>query len=370
MAAAMTSVKTSAMTLSVAIEKKLAEFTLATEFVATGRPLSILGASGAGKTMLLRCIAGLETPERGRIVLNERVLFDSDRGINLPARERGVGLLFQNYALFPHRSVAENVEFGMSAMTAQERNEQRRELSTRMRIEGLANRYPTELSGGEQQRVALARALAPRPQALLLDEPLSALDTHLRSQISLLLQETLAEFNRPALMVTHNIEEAYRMSEEMLVLQRGRVAAMGRKEEIFRRPANAEVARLTGCKNISRVQANGDGSFVATDWGIELRGQRAANEATRYAGVRAHHITRAGGEARGARDNLIPCWLANISETPFGMTVFLRTRELEQASDEIELQAELTTEEWNRLRGDPQPWTMRIAAEHVFLMDS
>jgi molybdate transport system permease protein len=359
------------MPLSVAIEKKLAEFTLAVEFAATDRPLSILGASGAGKTMLLRCIAGLEKPERGRIVLDDRVLFDAERGVNLPARERGVGLLFQKYALFPHRNVAENVGFGMANATGEQRKERMSELNAQMRIDGLANRYPSELSGGEQQRVALARALATGPQALLLDEPLSALDTHLRSQISLLLQETFAEYRRPALMVTHNIEEAYRMSEELLVLQRGQVAAFGRREDVFQRPASAEVARLTGCKNISRVQANGDGSFFATDWGIKLWGDRVANGATRFAGIRAHHIAWVrSNEDVPARKNVVPCWLARISETPFGMTVFLRTRETERASDEIELQAELTKEEWERVRGEEQPWTVGMAAGNIFLMDS
>lgn len=359
------------MPLSVAIEKRLAEFTLAVEFAAGDRPLSILGASGAGKTMLLRCIAGLEKPERGRMVLNDRVLFDSESGVNLPARERGVGLLFQNYALFPHRSVRENVGFGMADLADAQREERMRELGAQMRIDALGERYPRELSGGEQQRVALARALATRPQALLLDEPLSALDTHLRSQISLLLEEMFAEYRRPALLVTHNIEEAYRMSEELLVLQRGQVAAFGPKVDIFRRPASAELARLTGCKNISRLQANADGSFFATDWGLRLRGERAANQATRFAGIRAHHIEWVRGEEDApARENAVPCWLARISETPFGMTVFLRTRETERASDEVELQAELTKAEWKRVRGEPQPWMVGIAAENIFLMDS
>jgi len=359
------------MPLSVVIEKRLAEFTLTVEFAAGDRPLSILGASGAGKTMLLRCIAGLEKPERGRIVLQDRVLFDSDTRVNLPAREREVGMLFQDYALFPHRTVAENVGFGITDLADRQRVERMRELSTQMLMDALVERYPRELSGGEQQRVALARALATRPQALLLDEPLSSLDTHLRSRISLLLQETFAQYRRPALMVTHNIEEAYRMSEELLVLQRGRVAAIGRKEEIFQRPASAEVARLTGCKNISRVEAKGDGSFFATDWGLRLKGRRAANEATRFAGIRAHHIAwmRRHPDAP-APENVVPCWLARISETPFGMTVFLRTRETERASDEIELQAELTKQEWMGVRAEEQPWMVGMAAENIFLMDS
>ena len=132
-------------------------------------------------------------------------------------------------------------------------------LLERTHIDGLENRYPRQISGGEQQRAALARALAIDPEALLLDEPLSALDTHLRSQMETQLQETFAAYHRPALLVTHNIEEAYRLAEKMLVLSRGRVAAFGASEEIFRRPPSLEVARLTGCKNFSRARVVSDG---------------------------------------------------------------------------------------------------------------
>src|SRR5262249_5302823 len=148
-----------------------------------GAPLSILGPSGSGKTMLLRCIAGLERPDRGKIVLNDVVLFDSERKIRVPARLRRVGLLFQHYALFPHRTAEGNVAFGLRQLPAEERNERIAQLARQTHVAGLEHRHPRELSGGEQQRVALARCLAVDPEALLLDEPLSSLDTHLRSQI-------------------------------------------------------------------------------------------------------------------------------------------------------------------------------------------
>src|SRR4029077_1100352 len=139
-------------------------------------------------------------------------------------------------------------------------------LIKRTHLGGLEDRYPRELSGGEQQRVALARALAIEPEALLLDEPLSALDTHLRSQMEAQLQETFAAYRRPALLVTHNIEEAYRLGEQMMVLSRGRVAAFGAKEDIFHRPPTLEVARLTGCKNFSRARAISENTIEAVDW--------------------------------------------------------------------------------------------------------
>ena len=178
------------MALEVQVAKKLPEFTLDVSFTAGDAPLGILGPSGAGKTMLLRCIAGLERPDHGRITLDGRVLLDTERHIHVPARNRRVGMLFQHYALFPHRTVAENIGFALGHLPRQEREHRVAALSARTHLSGLEDRYPRELSGGEQQRAALARALAIEPEALLLDEPLSALDTHLRSQVEAQLQET------------------------------------------------------------------------------------------------------------------------------------------------------------------------------------
>ncbi|HEX5424825.1 MAG TPA: ATP-binding cassette domain-containing protein, partial [Candidatus Acidoferrales bacterium] len=200
------------MSLELQIEKQLPEFALNVAFRAEDdAPLAILGPSGAGKTMLLRCIAGLERPDRGRIALGGRVLFDSHGKIDVPARLRRVGLLFQQFALFPHRTVAENLTFGLQHLPASERGSRMAAVARQTHIAGLDHRYPRELSGGEQQRVALARALAVDPEALMLDEPLSSLDTHLRSQIESQLQQTFSEYRRPVLLVTHSMEEAYRL---------------------------------------------------------------------------------------------------------------------------------------------------------------
>src|SRR6202041_669239 len=296
--------------LEVEIEKKLTDFDLDIAFRVGEKPLSILGASGAGKTMLLRCVAGIENPERGRIVLNDRVLFDSKKKIALPARERRVGMLFQNYALFPHRTVSENLCFGIEGEDRASRDAKVTSLTSRMHLGGLETRFPRELSGGEQQRVALARALAIEPQALLLDEPLAALDTHLRSQIEMQLEETFAAYRRPALLVTHNIEEAYRLGDSLVVLSRGKIIASGGKEEIFRRPATSEVARLTGCKNISRAVVNADGTVEALDWGCRLVVPGAKNATTKFIGIRAHDLDflEAGAALEPAKNkNVFPC---------------------------------------------------------------
>jgi len=356
--------------LEVQIAKKLENFALDISFRSTtSAPLSVLGPSGAGKSMLLRCIAGIELPDRGRITLNGRVLFDSERRLHIPARERRVGMLFQHYALFPHRTVAENIAFGVRHLPKAERATRIAELTKRIHLEGLEQRRPGELSGGEQQRVALARALAIDPEALLLDEPLSALDTHLRSQMEVQLQETFAMYRRSTLLVTHNIEEAYRLGEELLVLSRGRVAAFGTKEEIFRHPPNLDVARITGCKNFTRVRAISENAVEAVDWGCALQVLRSISKPPRYAGIRAHHIDFVEGSISGAAsDNVFPCWLARSSETPFRITLFLHLHRPPGESSEYHLQAEVFKEKWERFRERPFPWHVRLAPDSVFLL--
>jgi molybdate transport system ATP-binding protein/molybdate transport system permease protein len=404
--------------LELQIAKQLPDFTLDVALRAEDdAPLGILGPSGAGKSMLLRCIAGLETPDRGRIVLGDRVFFDSERRIRVPARARRVGFLFQHFALFPHRTVAENLEFGIRHLPVAERQRKVAALLRRTHIAGLEHRYPGELSGGEQQRVALARALAIEPEALMLDEPLSSLDTYLRGQIESQIQETFQEYRRPSLVVTHSMEEAYRLCRRLLVLSRGRVAAFGTTEEIFHRPPTAEVARLTGCKNISRARVVPDGLVEAADWNCRVRVADAIAGAPAYVAIRAHHIDFVESSMPGAStENVFPCWLVRSSETPFRITLFLCLRppqppasavvvdsaepeespedavpdsgsgdarlpagrsrrrfpglaaqELDNPTAEFDLQAEVFKEKWERFRDQPQPWHVRLSPTALFL---
>ena len=363
------------MALEVQIAKKLPEFTLEAAFTAGAAPLSILGASGAGKTMLLQCIAGLATPDRGRIALDGEVFFESERGVNLPARRRRLGLLFQHYALFPHRTVAENIGFGLGNLPAAEKKERVADSARRTHAAGLEHRYPRELSGGEQQRVALARALAIEPRALLLDEPLSALDTHLRSQVEALLQETFTAGERPTLLVTHNIEEAYRLGTRLMVLSRGRIAALGSKEDVFRHPPTREVGQLTGCKNFSRARAVSEGMVEALDWGCRLRVTQKLARPAAFVGIRAHHIdyaessegTRGANDAGAAAENTFPCWLARTSETPFRITLYLRLHQPPKDSADFHLQAEVFKEKWQRFRDRPMPWHVRLSPDALFV---
>lgn len=356
------------MPLEAHFRKKLREFTLDVSFESGDAPLGVLGPSGSGKTMLLRTIAGLEQPDSGQISLNNRIVFDAQQHIHLPARDRRVGMLFQNYALFPHRTAEENIGFGLNDLPLLERQKRILEASSRVHISGLEKRFPRELSGGEQQRVALARALAIEPQALLLDEPLAALDTHLRSQLEQQLQETLSSFGQPTLLVTHNIEEAYRLGKKLLVLVRGGIAAYGETHELFDHPPTVEVARLTGCKNISPARPISDRAVEAIDWGCRLSVPTISGLKIDHIGIRAHHINFTEVDVPfGENENIFPCWLIRTSETPFRITLFLRLHSAPRQGDEPHLQAEVSKEKWSHFRHKPFPWHVRLAPESLLL---
>ncbi len=302
------------MGLEVDIEKQLESYTLRVSFRANDKPLSILGASGAGKSMTLRCVAGLERPDRGRIVLNERVLFDSEKKIDLPARERRVGIVFQKYALLPNLTVEQNIGFGLDQLSQADRDAKVQKYVGDAHLQGLEKRLPEQISGGEQQRVALARALAVDPEALLLDEPLSALDTYLRQQVERQLALTLAASCGTTLFVTHNIDEAYRIGSEMLVLSRGEVVASGPKRQIFEHPPTLGVAQLTGCKNLSEARAISPHVIEATDWNCKLNVAQGS-EGGKHVGIRAHHVEFQEDGAGAAEANSFPCWVVSTSET-------------------------------------------------------
>jgi molybdate transport system permease protein len=353
------------MGLEVDIEKQLESYALRVSFRANDEPLSILGASGAGKSMTLRCVAGLERPDRGRIALNERVLFDSERKIDLPARERRVGIVFQKYALLPNLTVEENIGFGLDHLPRAEREAKVQMYVGDAHLQGLEKRLPGQISGGEQQRVALARALAVDPEALLLDEPLSALDTYLRQQVERQLAQTLAARRGTTLFVTHNIDEAYRVGSEMLVLSRGEVVAFGRKRQIFDHPPTMGVAHLTGCKNLSEARAISPGVVEAIDWNCKLNVARGSEQG-KHVGIRAHHITFQEDGAGSAEVNSFPCWVVSTSETPFRVTVYLRLNSSPGAGDGPHLQAELYREKYDRLKSRPMPWRVVLPQEKLF----
>ena len=206
------------MSISVDIEKKLGSFHLRVAFEAENETMALLGASGCGKSMTLRCIAGIVRPDRGRIVLNGRTLFDSEQHIDLPPQQRGVGYLFQQYALFPHMTVEKNVCAGTREGTRAERKAAAQRILRTLGLEELAQRLPANLSGGQQQRVALARILVGKPEILLLDEPFSALDYQTRLAVSGDISQIIRREHKTALLVTHDISEAISLSDRIVVL--------------------------------------------------------------------------------------------------------------------------------------------------------
>jgi len=353
--------------LVVDIQKQLSSFSLETSFTTAADPLGLLGASGAGKSMLLRCIAGLETPSWGRIVLNGRVLFDSTERINLPSRDRRIGFLFQNYALFPHLNVTQNIAFGLQHLPKSERDRQVNKQLVGLQLQGLGARYPHQLSGGQQQRVALARALAIEPEALLLDEPFSALDTHLRSQLEKQLIETLATYQGISLFVTHNLEEAYRVCKNLLVLADGKTVAYAPKENIFEQPRTLRIAQLTGCKNISLAQAASPQMVEARDWSCTLRVIEPLPETLAYVGIRAHQLTFPNDLNL---ENTFPCWLVQTSETPHRMTLYLKLHNPPANPQDYHLQAEVFKEKWVVLKDRPRPWHIRLDPLQLILMQA
>jgi molybdate transport system permease protein len=352
--------------LEVNIEKRLPNFQLQVKFHADTAPLGLLGASGSGKSMTLRCIAGLETPSSGQIRLNGRVLFDQERRINVPSRDRKVGLVFQNYALFPHLTVTQNIAFGMSSIPKPQRRARVDDYLEKFDLPKLGDRYPSQLSGGQQQRVALARALASQPDILLLDEPLSALDTYLRSHIEKLLLEVLSRYSGITLFITHKLEEAYRLCSDLLVFSEGRILAAGSKAEIFQHPPTCEVARITECKNFSLAYLINSSQLKAVDWGCQLVINNPPTfHDSGYLGLRAHHVKFLQEKHPS---NTFLGWLATMTETQHKVSLYIKLHSPSTHPNDYHLQAEVYREKWETLRKQPQPWNIYLDPVHLIMM--
>ncbi len=353
------------MALYLDIKKKLPGFCLDVAFEAGTDIVGLLGASGSGKTMTLRCIAGIETPDSGIIELNGRILFDSSKGINLPSRKRKVGLLFQNYALFPNMTVENNIRFGLGGLSIQEQIKKVSDVISIMHMEGLEKRYPCQLSGGQQQRVALARALVIEPEALLLDEPLSALDEHLRDNLLKQMVETLSDYKGVTLFVTHNMEDAYRVCKDLVILSSGKAEARGEKNSIFMSPPTVEAARIAGFRNLSSAIPVSSDEVEALDWGVRLKANGRVEKDIKYIGIRSDHIKLA---ENGTEKNAFSCRAAFTNENPAGITVYLSLGDKPASNGEYQLQWEVSREKWEEVRGMQQPWLLRLDPEKLVLI--
>jgi molybdate transport system ATP-binding protein len=258
---------------------ELDDFPLNASFSACQELLVLFGPSGAGKSTILRSLAGLLTPNEGRIALNGRVLFDSGLGINLPPQARRIGYVPQQYGLFPHMSIAENIAYGLPGDQRSQRASRVKKWIDLMRLADQADRKPAEVSGGQQQRTALARAMASGPELLLMDEPLAALDEELRTHLREEIRNLSQTFSLPILIVTHDPLEAYSLADHMVVIDRGRLIQEGSRESVFRKPATAALGRLLGMSNIFEAQLISSGAATTTiEWhGSEIKLPYASN---------------------------------------------------------------------------------------------
>ena len=304
--------------LKVNIKKKLKEFDLDVEFELKQKHLGILGPSGCGKSMTLKSIAGIVNPDEGIVSLTsdvETVYYDSARKINLKPQKRNVGYLFQNYALFPNMTVEENVAIGLSKNNKKDVSD----IIKRFRLEGLEKRYPRQLSGGQQQRVALARILAYSPDVILLDEPFSAMDTFLKEQLRLELVNSLKDFDGFTILVTHDRDEAFQFCDELIILDEGKIIAKGNTHEIFENPGKVQVARLTGCKNISEIEIIDEYHVKSLDWNVIFEVSEKLTSDITHIGIRAHDFT----PAEKSDVNVIDTLNSTKIEMPFEWEVTL-----------------------------------------------
>ncbi|MDR0663759.1 MAG: ATP-binding cassette domain-containing protein [Spirochaetaceae bacterium] len=336
------------MGITVRIRKNLsAAFSIELDFESSSGALGILGPSGSGKSMTLKCIAGIEKPDEGYIAVDGRTLFDSTKRINLRPQERRVGYLFQNYALFPNMTVLENIlSPPPSPRPSPPRSTALRRAGAyrwveRFGLEGLENRYPRRLSGGQQQRAALARMLAAQPAAALFDEPFSALDSTLREYMQLQLQELLREDEcgvfRNAILVTHNRDEAYRLCPELAVMKNGSVIVKGDTRCVFQNPRFVSAASLTGCKNISPVRRLSENEVFALDWGLRLRLNGSAGDLT-HIGIRAHDLVSINDPApTGGGFNEVRVSVSRLSSEPFEEVVLFTNADARDPSEKKEI---------------------------------
>ncbi|OEG00240.1 molybdenum ABC transporter ATP-binding protein [Vulcanibacillus modesticaldus] len=312
--------------LDVSCKKQVDDFLLDISFKFNNGILGILGPSGSGKSLTLQCIAGLITPDSGHISLNSRTLFNSHEKINIPTRLRKIGYMFQNYALFPHLNVAENIAFGIRHLKKNQRQVLVNNMLNKMKLSNYANYYPSQLSGGQQQRVALARTLITEPEILLLDEPFSALDSHIKHLLEQELLEIIKNnFSGIVLFVTHNIEEAYRLADQILILSDGKTIQLADKKEVIYHPTSLVTARLTGCKNILDVNLIDSDSekYVISSGSLKLEVKNYNNFSSPrlIAGIHPHNLSISSEKTT---NNSYTCEIIDSMEGAFTDTLIVK----------------------------------------------
>jgi len=351
------------MPLKVRIKKQYGDFRLDVDFTAQpGEALALLGASGCGKSATLKCIAGIHRPDWGRIELDGRTLFDSERKLDLPPQRRRIGYLFQQYALFPNMTVEQNISACLGRLDRRRRQERTAELVALLRLEGTEGLRPAQLSGGQQQRTALARILASEPLAILLDEPLAALDSFLRGQLEPELRDVLEGFGGPAVWVSHDRGEVYRNCRRVCVLTGGKSAPARSVRELMADPGTVSAARLSGCGNYVPVRPGPrPGTVSVPDWSLTLEAAIPWRAGVTTLGIRERCVRPAGGSAA----NTFSCRVVRVTEDVSSILADLRPES--SAEDAPLLRMELDKAAWAALP-DKERIQVTVRAEDLLLL--
>jgi molybdate transport system ATP-binding protein len=346
-----------------------AGFTLDVELTASQGVTVLFGPSGAGKTLILDSVAGFVKPDEGRIMLDDDILYDGASGVFLPPQKRNCGYVFQNYALFPHMTLRQNLEFAAERRPRLERHRRVADMLEKFRLTEVAGRRPHEVSGGQRQRCSIARALIAEPKLLLLDEPATGLDAPLRAELYEVLRRVKEDFKTPMLLVTHDLAECFELGEEMLIVHQGRVVQKGTPRHMLDEPANLEVARLLGAfnlveaeivtldpgRNMSRVRA-GEFELNGPYFPGHLKGDRVT------LCVRPEELTVAAREGKPAA-NQIPAELVRVVERPHGLRLEFTSPAFSSASASS-VRVNLSRSDYDRLK-ETRAWVVEFPADSL-----
>lgn len=312
------------MAIEVRIHREFDDFKLDVQFQSESRRIGILGASGCGKSLTLKSIAGIERPETGKIESAGKVFFDSAKKIWMPPQERNVGYLFQNYALFPTMTVEKNIGIALRC-GKKEKEKKVRDMIERFSLQGLEKKLPGQLSGGQQQRTALARIMIYEPDMILLDEPFSALDSYLKEQTQRECLELLQDYPGTVILVSHSRDEIYRFSEEVLVMDGGKAVIKKTVKELFEHPQKVATAKLTGCKNIEEIVWKDGKHLYVPGWDMVIPAGMGNVGDAQAIGIRAHEFTTERTESDG--ELVFPVYKPEVKEDLFEYHVQFFTSE-------------------------------------------
>lgn len=341
--------------LELNIKKKLNNFTLDIECKLDSNRIGILGGSGAGKSMILKMLAGIEKPDKGYIKLDDRLLFDSEKKTDIKPKDRHIGYCFQNYALFPNLTVYENIVIGLSKSERADADK----FLEKFELTKIKNSKPNKISGGQAARVAMARILIRKPKVLLFDEAFSALDIYLRDHIQEEIAQILEDFEGSAIFVSHSRDELYRLCDSMMVIDSGKISNLGNTKEIFKFPKTKTAAILTGCKNISDIRYISDNTIEAIDWGINFEFSKELPKDINAIGIRAHEFVPVWEESG---NNLIEFKLKSRAKLPFEDNYYLYTN----GSSDITWLVQKDIKE--KIAGRGLPKFLQIDEENILLL--